>query len=401
MQHVLTREELYERVWSRAVVKVAAELGISDNGLRKHCVKHEIPLPDVIYWGQFHAGRNPRRKPLGRPRKKMPERVIIRPRSLKVAAPAVRDAAEAVLARSTEVPEVIRPHPLVQATIEAARRAMPEEWDAIGRLGSKFFNIRVHPSGIRRAERLLLALVGTALACGVEFQAGQTGLDAVYEGEAVPIAFIETIRRRRHMETAEEKAAYDARSSEPDDVEGWLGPDGAHLSPLYDFIPTGEFRIEVGGWTNVIGATRKFSDTRAQKLETRMDEIVASIAAFAAGARVERARLVERARIVGLERAERTRRERLAELEAERGAWLKAKLVAMAERDRMRELLREMECDAGIGADHVAMLDWLRSKIAVAERSLVSGALGVEVARMEAFHRTAFNSQVAAPQYVP
>jgi hypothetical protein len=391
MQHVLTREELYERVWSRAVVKVAAELGISDNGLRKHCVKHEIPLPDVIYWGQFHAGRNPRPKPLGRPRKKMPERIVIRPRSLRVAAPAVRAAAEAVLARSTEVSEVIRPHLLVQATIEAARRAMPEEWDAIGRLGSKFFNIRVHPSGIRRAEGLLLALVGTALACGVEFQAGQAGLDAVYEGEAVPIAFIETIRRRRHIETAEEQSAYDARLSESDDSEGWLWPDDSHLSPLYDFVPTGEFRIEVGGWTNVIGATRKFSDTRARKLETRMDEIVASIAAFAAGARIERARLVERARIVGLERAERTRRERLAELEAERGAWLKAKLAAMVERDRMRELLWEIERGVGVGADHAAMLDWLRNKIAVSERDLGPSVLGAEVTRMEAFHRTAFD----------
>jgi len=50
MQHVFTREELYELVWSRAVVKVAADLGVSDVALRKHCIKHGIPLPDAKYW---------------------------------------------------------------------------------------------------------------------------------------------------------------------------------------------------------------------------------------------------------------------------------------------------------------------------------------------------------------
>jgi hypothetical protein len=47
MRHVLTRQQLYDMIWERAVSKVAPELGISDVALRKQCVKHAIPLPDA------------------------------------------------------------------------------------------------------------------------------------------------------------------------------------------------------------------------------------------------------------------------------------------------------------------------------------------------------------------
>ena len=68
MRHVLTRQQLYNMIWERAVSKVAPELGISDVALRKHCVKHAIPLPDATYWGRLHAGRPVKRKPLSLPR---------------------------------------------------------------------------------------------------------------------------------------------------------------------------------------------------------------------------------------------------------------------------------------------------------------------------------------------
>jgi hypothetical protein len=43
MRHVLTRQQLYDMIWERAVSKMAPELGISDVALRKQCVKHAIP----------------------------------------------------------------------------------------------------------------------------------------------------------------------------------------------------------------------------------------------------------------------------------------------------------------------------------------------------------------------
>jgi hypothetical protein len=401
MRHVFTREELYELVWSRAVVRVAADLGVSDVALRKHCVKHRIPLPDVNYWGQRQAGKQPRRKRLLKAPKGVPDQIVICPRSLKVAAPSVQESVVAARARTAEVPERQDMHPLVAHTIEAARNAELDEWQAISGLGSDAFSIRVHPGTLPRVEQLLNALVHAAHARGLKFQPGWGGLELVVDGEAVSFAVIETIQRKRRLETAEEQAARDAGQPADDDVEAWLDYDEATQIPWWEFTPTGELRIEMGGWTNVIGATRKFVDTRSRKLESRIDDLLASFAAFAAGAKIERARQVERARLEGFARAERLRQTRLAELEAERVAWLDQKLKAIAERDGLRQFLEEQVRSSPVSENHAAMLEWLRDRLHAAEQRVASWTLRAEVDEMEAFHRAAFDIASQAGRLSP
>lgn len=51
----LTREELFEQVWSKPVRQIAAELGISDVGLAKSCRRSGIPLPRQGYWVAMSA----------------------------------------------------------------------------------------------------------------------------------------------------------------------------------------------------------------------------------------------------------------------------------------------------------------------------------------------------------
>ena len=56
-----SREELYALVWSKPMTKLAKEFGFSDNGLRKICKKHNIPLPNGGYWvkKEFNKAENP------------------------------------------------------------------------------------------------------------------------------------------------------------------------------------------------------------------------------------------------------------------------------------------------------------------------------------------------------
>ena len=42
-----TRQELHDLVWATPMVKLAKEFGLSDVGLRKTCVKHNIPTPPL------------------------------------------------------------------------------------------------------------------------------------------------------------------------------------------------------------------------------------------------------------------------------------------------------------------------------------------------------------------
>lgn len=55
----LTREQLYDLIWSRPLSVVARELGISGNGLSKICDRLLIPYPPRGYWARAHAGRAP------------------------------------------------------------------------------------------------------------------------------------------------------------------------------------------------------------------------------------------------------------------------------------------------------------------------------------------------------
>ena len=52
-----SRIELYELVWTKPMTHLSKELGLSDVGLRKICVKFGIPLPPRGYWSRLQFGK--------------------------------------------------------------------------------------------------------------------------------------------------------------------------------------------------------------------------------------------------------------------------------------------------------------------------------------------------------
>ena len=52
-----SRNELYELVWAKPMTHLSKELGLSDVGLRKICVKFGIPLPPRGYWSRLQFGK--------------------------------------------------------------------------------------------------------------------------------------------------------------------------------------------------------------------------------------------------------------------------------------------------------------------------------------------------------
>lgn len=65
----VTREVLFERVWTRPITQLAEEYGLSDVGLAKNCRRMEVPRPPRGYWQKLKAGREipkPKLPPLSR-----------------------------------------------------------------------------------------------------------------------------------------------------------------------------------------------------------------------------------------------------------------------------------------------------------------------------------------------
>lgn len=53
--HSLSRQELYELVWSTPMSRLAPQFGLSDVGLAKVCKKYATPRPPVGYWAKKPA----------------------------------------------------------------------------------------------------------------------------------------------------------------------------------------------------------------------------------------------------------------------------------------------------------------------------------------------------------
>src|SRR5262245_9869072 len=53
----LTREELYDLVWSKRIRDAAESVSMSHTGLYKICRRHLVPMPPRGYWSRLQAGR--------------------------------------------------------------------------------------------------------------------------------------------------------------------------------------------------------------------------------------------------------------------------------------------------------------------------------------------------------
>ncbi|MFW5879293.1 MAG: hypothetical protein ACOCUV_00565 [bacterium] len=52
----ITRKELYDLVWSKPIMDISKEFGISDRGLGKVCERNDIPKPPRGYWQRLNSG---------------------------------------------------------------------------------------------------------------------------------------------------------------------------------------------------------------------------------------------------------------------------------------------------------------------------------------------------------
>ncbi|WP_319756515.1 hypothetical protein [uncultured Sphaerochaeta sp.] len=63
-EKIKSREDLYGVVWSKPMIKLAEEFGISGRGLAKLCERLKVPVPPRGYWRKFSLGQSIRKIPL-------------------------------------------------------------------------------------------------------------------------------------------------------------------------------------------------------------------------------------------------------------------------------------------------------------------------------------------------
>ena len=126
----VTREELYQQVWGKPMSRLAADYGISGNGLAKICDRLKIPYPPRGYWARKAAGHKVAQYRLPEPGADIPNEVIISPSPSSAPPPqlAKEDTDKLSAARESTKDIVVperpssRPHGIIAGWIAEQRR---------------------------------------------------------------------------------------------------------------------------------------------------------------------------------------------------------------------------------------------------------------------------------------
>lgn len=279
----VTREELYDRVWSTPMSQLAAEFGISDVGLAKICKRLNVPVPHRGYWARIKTGIKIPRPPLPSIAKATFALIASTPPKPEETYEEIqaRQAREALISRfgAVAVPEVIEsPHALTKRTIkyyERIRRHLTRpkrprlgeiNFDAMrfredkGRYycgADEGFGMIVSLEQLDRALRILDTLAKTLEREKFRFQIDKDKkiLEAQKDGEGVRFAIREGYKRRM-LSPAELKAKRAEYS--------WAAE--------YEMVGSGKLTLTISGreW----GTEEKWPDDKIS-LEAKLPHIIA------------------------------------------------------------------------------------------------------------------------------
>lgn len=56
----VSREALYEMVWSEPMLRVAARFGVSSSYMARVCTLLNVPRPESSYWAKLAVGKAPK-----------------------------------------------------------------------------------------------------------------------------------------------------------------------------------------------------------------------------------------------------------------------------------------------------------------------------------------------------
>lgn len=151
----LSREELYEKVWSSPIVKLAKSFGVSDAAIHKACEKHTVPKPPRGYWAQRAFGIEIKPPPLEPVVDPELNNVVIGQQQPN------RSGSKSQPKVDVEVPErLASPHPLVQQTLRSIENSREQRGrDFEGNNKADRLNISVGEGSLQRGLRIWDALL--------------------------------------------------------------------------------------------------------------------------------------------------------------------------------------------------------------------------------------------------
>ncbi|MFG1275707.1 hypothetical protein [Xanthobacter flavus] len=178
MAHHLTRQDIYDLVWSSPRAEAAERLGLSELQLRQVCGFHRIPMPNGQYWRRIEKGASPGKTALPWNDKPWLETIVgvpmpsdwpaklrtdgpvaakAEPVPAPVETPVVRRGANRTQ-RTALWGRVRRPHQAIAESVELIRAAKPVD-GVVSYGGGNILELRLGRDSLERAVFILDGLV--------------------------------------------------------------------------------------------------------------------------------------------------------------------------------------------------------------------------------------------------
>lgn len=307
----ITRQELYDEVWSQPVCTLAPKYNLSDVGFAKLCTRCDIPRPPRGYWAKLQAGKKVKRTPLPVLEDEPVIRVYVPEPGEVKANDEVHSEVDAVTAGLPviEVAGNLRgAHRLVSQTRQAFEGARKGSDGILLPPDEAKLDLLVSRDQLRRSLLIVDALLKAFESLGNNVSAGPT-IEAF--GQSVSFCI------RESVSTIEEE----------------LEPSIDSLRGRYDFfherkrkkqVPSGKLTLLIpeaeGYWAS--GCRKQWKDAKIQRLENCLNSIVAGVLEVAAKKRdhevkkKQEAIAAEEARkqqVIEAERREELRKQQRAE----------------------------------------------------------------------------------------
>jgi hypothetical protein len=262
----VTRQALYDQVWSTPMTKLAKEYGISDVALAKICKKLNVPYPWRGYWRRKETGKTV--KQLSLPANTDPTKQMItihrtiKPESVVPLSEATvqRISAEQSPEQKIEVPDrLINPHRLLKDHLVEWRSGTVDEYGAIWSENIRQL-MRVSPTSLGRALRIMDTLFKALESRGypVGIQEGyKKTLGVRINGEPISFGLEERFQRMDHPDQKNPKLQWWQRQR-------------------YQYAPTGSLILKITEvWAD--GLQKTWVDGKTAKIESCLNEFIVGL----------------------------------------------------------------------------------------------------------------------------
>jgi len=252
----ITREELYEFVWSKPVVKIGKDFGISDVAVAKICKKMNIPKPGLGYWAKKQHGKRTRQTPLPKLKPGDFETYTIKgsmDANLNLTSDVIekQKVFESNPANEVNVKQSLRnPHTLVHHSMIRLREGDADQSKRY-RGGRGCLDVWVGKDSIHRTLLIMDVLIKALEERGFQVSLKdhyQDNTSVEINGESISFGIVESSRQIPNPKR---------------ETDRWEN--------LYDYIPTGRLTLKIK--TNYHGQ-KSISDGKTQKLEDCLNKFI-------------------------------------------------------------------------------------------------------------------------------